>query len=215
MFFFGFFKRKERSKMRKFVSAIICLAVLFSFCAYGYAANSAIIYGNDVICANGEIISVPVSIKNNLGIMGFRISVCYPEEALSVEKVEYGEITKKGMFADNISENTNGIFDVVWSNSAASTNDGTIFVITFNVSETATTGDYTISLSYSPDDTFDEKWNDVILNSKEINVHIDGLNPKINQNTILKIKDFLQKFIAKIKELLFSLTRAVISIEKT
>lgn len=191
--------------MKKMFVIVFC-PLFFFYCTCSVcAATSVIVYGSDIICNNGDTISIPVKIKNNNGIMGFKISVLFPNDIFSIESVEHGEITKNGMFADSITQKTTDKFDVVWSNTSAVKKNGTIFIATFNISDCAITGDYPISLSYSQDDTFDEEWNDVSLITEDIIVHVNGIEPKIDQRTIARILEILREFITKIKMLFSSL----------
>lgn len=126
----------------------------------------------DTITAkSGENIIIPVEIYGNSGIMGFKINVKYDASVLSSPLVHRGKITNQGLFNDSIGVSDEGSFDVLWSNTENFLGDGTLFLLSFKINETK--ADKTvIKLSYSQPDTFNEAWEDVTLDLKEIEVNI-------------------------------------------
>ena len=73
--------------------------------------------------------------------------------------------------------------------------DGQLFTVKFNVSESAF-ADTAVSLSYSQEDTFDESFNDVILNCENITVSFDG--GTIEPSEELKLSERIQKWAAEL-----------------
>lgn len=130
----------------------------------------------------GQTVSIPVCITNNHGIMGFKISVEYPDETLINPTVKRGEVTAHGMMDDTIMDSTRGAFSIVWSNAEDVKIDDTIFILGFSVAPDAHDRDVDIKLTYSQPDTFNEQWEDVILNMSYIKVHIGG-NSSSSQET--------------------------------
>lgn len=136
------------------------------------AASTAEIYADAITAKSGETVLVPVKIKGNPGIMGFKITVEYDKTILSSPTVNRGKLTGKGSFNDSIGVTAAGTFDVVWSNTENVKGDGVLFTLLFMVANTAKSGQYEISLSFSQPDTFNEAWEDVKLECRNINVSI-------------------------------------------
>lgn len=139
-----------------------------------YADNSIIVSSEAMAVKQGESIVVPVTILNNKGLMGFRITVKYPENQLKLTDITSGAVTNEGLFNTTISDfnSVKGTFDVLWSHSEEIKSDGTLFILKFKTSEIASDGEYNISLSYSQEDTFDEKFNDVKLQCLPVKVYV-------------------------------------------
>lgn len=132
-----------------------------------FASVQAEVYADEVTAVADETVLIPVRIKNNSGIMGFKITVTYDTAVLQSPTVNRGSITRNGNFNDSIGVTPDGVFDVVWSDTQNATGDGTLMIIGFRaISETKTT----IGLSFSQPDTFNEAWEDVVLNCSEITV---------------------------------------------
>ena len=131
------------------------------------------IYCEDVTAAPGSEIKVPVKIGGNKGIMGFGINVKFDKNILEPVSVTGGELLN-GTFDNNIGINGDTDFDVLWSGTDAFSEDGTIFEMVFKVSEYAQNGITEIIISYSQDDTFNEKYGDVELDCIDVNLFIEG-----------------------------------------
>ena len=132
------------------------------------ATDTNFIYAEAVEIAPGKKISIPIRIKNNTGIMGFKITVDYPKEIFEDIEVTRGAVTSKGMFEDSISSTDEGVFDVIWSDTSDNKTDGTIFILMGLITEEVQERDYQINLTYSQPDTFNEKWEDVVLRTSNI-----------------------------------------------
>lgn len=143
----------------------------------------AILYGNPINGFEGENIKIPVFIKNNNGIMGYKVTISYDEEILSPLNVTAGE-SFQGNMADNVDIKT-GVFDIVWNSNKNVTSDSELFYIEFEVLKC---GNTQLNLSYEQADTFNEDWEDVILTCESIQVAIhpsDLIVPKTGSSTII------------------------------
>ena len=161
---------KHKKILAFLISAVLIFAV-FPICSY--AADTAVVYGETVNAKSNSIFFVPVSIKNNTGLMGFKITVKYDPEILGLPAVSRGTVTQNGMLNDSIGVSADGTIDVVWTNDTEVSKDGTLFVISFNVDEVEAKNT-AVSLSYSRPDTFNEAYEDVAFECKEINVVFGG-----------------------------------------
>ena len=155
-------------KVSKKLAVILLSLVLALSAVYNSFAASVPnrVYSDPVSVESGERVTIPVKIENNGGFMGFSIIVTYDEEIFTPISVSKGEILA-GMFNDSIETATDNSFKVVYTGTGNVTGDGVIFNIVFDVSDEAS-GKYDISLSYSQQDTFNENWNNVVLNCEKI-----------------------------------------------
>lgn len=133
-----------------------------------FAANTAEIYAESVTATTDKTTLIPVRIKNNTGIMGFKITVNYDKSVLSSPKVMKSNITENGMMNDSIGVTPEGTIDIVWNGTQNENGDGTLMTLSFMVVEAK---DTQIKLSYSQPDTFNEAWEDVVLKCSDIIVN--------------------------------------------
>ena len=178
--------------MKRLLCFIITITLVLSMGFYAYADDNYIVNVEDVKTKQGEMITIPVHLKNNKGIMGFRITIKYPKNQLTLTDVSSGSITADGLFNTTITDyySVNGRFDVVWSQNAEVKDDGTLFVMTYKVKGTADDGKYNISVTYSQEDTFNEKFDDVNLSCSPIQVFIgDVTSPVTEQEKTTKASD--------------------------
>ncbi len=155
-------------KVSKKLAVILLSLVLALSAVYNTFAASVPnrVYADSISVESGEQVTIPVKIENNGGFMGFSIIVTYDAEIFTPVSVSKGEILA-GMFNDSIDTATDNSFKVVFTGTGNVTGDGVIFNIAFDVSDEAS-GKYDISLSYSQQDTFNEKWDNVVLNCEKI-----------------------------------------------
>lgn len=155
-------------KNRKFFALLIAtLIILSAFSVSSYAADTAVIYGDAVATQPNSIFFVPVNIKNNPGIMGFKLTVTYDPEILTLPAVTRGTVTETGMLNDSIGASEAGTIEIVWTGDSAIANDGTLFTLSFNVDNTEAEST-SLRFSYSQADTFNEQYEDVIFDCKEV-----------------------------------------------
>lgn len=145
--------------------------LLVAFSAAAFAADtSPLIYGETVNTQENEIIFVPVNIKNNSGLMGFKLTVKYDPSVLTCPCVSTGKLTQLGILNDSVSTSDEGKFDILWSSTGDAVGDGTLAVISFNTAQSVDADSTLIKLSYSKADTFNEKWEEVKLDCSDITV---------------------------------------------
>lgn len=152
--------------MKKVFTIILTVLLVFQFGVVSLASDTATISADKVSLSQEEPVLIPIKIKNNKGIMGFKITIEYPIDKLDVKSVMRGEVTSKGNFNTNFGIN-DGKFDVLWNNSDEIRGDGTIFVISAQAN-TEIKKDTEIKISFSQPDTFNLKYEDVVLNCENI-----------------------------------------------
>lgn len=115
------------------------------------------VFSDTIIMQNENNLSVPVYIKNNHGIMGYKLFFEFDNEVLNFISVSSSGIN--GIFDYNLSDDGKMV-SVVWNSSDDYGLDGLLFKINFEIIEKSDTNIY---MDYSPDDTFNSDWDDVIL----------------------------------------------------
>lgn len=151
--------------MRKIISFLLCLTLCPLFFINTAAAENTEIYSGIVVAARGDTLLVPVYIKNNPGIMGFKLTLSYNADCFSVGNVERGKLLSSGSLSDNAGD-TAGEFDVVWCHSENIKGDGELFCFTLKVLEKAKNSE--IKISCSQEDTFNSDWKNVTPECKAI-----------------------------------------------
>ena len=193
--------------MKKILTVLLSVVLILLACVNAGALSSADIYGDDIKTTPGSKISIPVYIKNNPGLMGYKIRISYDSSAITPIAVTQGTTLKGGMFDNSDFSASKAYFDVVWSSSSDVKADGLLFTVDFNVLPSAG-GDYSIKISYSKDDTFNEKWEEVRLNCDTVNVFVDDGSgpestptpepeptPEVTKSFLDKIIDFFRMII--------------------
>lgn len=137
-----------------------------------YMGQSAWVQADSVQAYAGETVSVPVRIYNNRGLMGFGITVQYDPAVLTPLSAGRGEVTAAGMFDSTLGPGSNGSFKVIWNNTGDVSANGAIMVLTFAVNENAANGETPLTLTYTQTDTFNETWEDVVLDCRASTISI-------------------------------------------
>ena len=164
--------------------------------------------GNPVVESNNisldkNVLTVPIYISNNTGLMGYKIGLVFDDSILTPESVDNSS-SFPGSFDNNIGI-SKGKFDVIWLGTDDIYADGLLFAAKFILKDTSVSST-NIKISYSQSDTFKDKDKDVILECKDINVDVDKLmgrdkttkiTPTIANNSLEKNK--FKKIKPKIK----------------
>ena len=133
--------------------------------------------GNPVVESNNisldkNILTVPIYISNNTGLMGYKIRLAFDDSILTPKSVDNSS-SFPGSFDNNIGI-SKGKFDVIWSGTDDIFTDGLLFTAKFTLNDLSVSST-SIKISYSQSDTFKDKDKDVILDCKDINVDVDKL----------------------------------------
>lgn len=149
-----------------FVMLLVIVGCLL-ICIPVFAEETKIVVGSDdVVLGTEKTISIPVNIENNPGIMGFKISVVFPNDILSLESVDQGTVTNKGNFSTK-NDGANKTV-ILWNNTSEVLDNGSIFVLNYSVKDNSKDGK--ISFSYSEEDTFNENYENVPLYFESIKI---------------------------------------------
>ena len=72
-----------KTMLKRILTTVVAVSIMLLTPGIVADAANACIYYERIVGAAGEKICIPVGIKNNPGIMGFRITVKYPQELSS------------------------------------------------------------------------------------------------------------------------------------
>lgn len=156
-----------------FLSLVMVLTITAGIDLSVYAQTNPTIYSEMDLdkVDSGSTIRVPVSIKNNTGILGWKLMFDYDADVLTPISVDYGDVISGGI-QDNIEgDMIPGSINVYWAGSDNEDYNGIMFYINFEVNQSAV-GNTKIDITYSPEDTFDTDFNDVHLDCQPINLSI-------------------------------------------
>ncbi len=147
------------------------------------------IYSDNAIGKVNTTVAIPICIKNNPGIAGYKIKISFDPTALSPESIKDGE-SYQGEY-NNLGFKK-GEITIIWINIAGVNiaENGELFTVCFKVLKE---GVHDVSVTYSKADTFNEKSEELelICNSGKVFV-CDLLLPKEDKNTVI---DNSNKFI--------------------
>ena len=175
----------------KYISSLVQAAAdsqgytkyICSVCGDTYNADyfdAATVYSDIAGAKAGEIVKVPIYIRDNNGLMGWKLTFDYDTDVLTPISVENGEIINNGYLDNNIDGNMKpGSINVYWAGDDNNSDNGIMFYINFAVNED-TVGKTNVDVSFSKNDTFDVEYNDVYLNCEPIVLNIE--NDKYTQS---------------------------------
>lgn len=171
--------------IKKNITAIILTFVLFLLLDVNIASRAVGTYkvstaDKAIEKVNDTQYVIPLYITGNKGIMGFRIFLNYDSSKLKIDSVSKGLLTDIGNFNYSILDDSSGQVDVIWHNTEDVTGDGSLMYIGVTVFEEIEE-DSVIEVSYSKEDTFNEAWEDVHLNCKNIYLQ-SGLQDIFSEN---------------------------------
>lgn len=150
--------------MKKFISILLCIVLVFASMSIAVSAASTVnvVLGTTTATA-GETVKVPVKLLNNSGVMGFKLIFDYDASILTPVSVEYGAAISSGL-QDNIEgDSVPGKMCVYWAGTENVTAGGIWFYINFEVNSDSK-GRTPVQVSYDQADTFNEDFEDVVLN---------------------------------------------------
>ena len=120
---------------------------------------------DSVTVKSGKNVQVIVKIENNPGILGMTLTANYDESFLTLESVENGEAFN-GILDLTTSKDLKSGSRFVWDGvdiSDDNIKNGTMLIMNFKVSSTASTGNYPITLTYADGDIVDKNLSEVAV----------------------------------------------------
>lgn len=156
-----------KSKFIKLIVLFMCLVTAFNIMSIGAFGAATATVSVDNVTAGESNLLVPINIKSSTKIMGFKISVRFDSEKVKVKGVSRGSVTAKGNFSTNYGV-FESKFDVIWNNATEVDANGTLFVLTLDTTKSIKGCE--IKISFSQPDTFNEAYEDVVLECSPIKI---------------------------------------------
>lgn len=115
-------------------------------------------YVTDATTTPGQTIQVDVAVKNNPGFISTKLAVGYDSSVLEIVSAEGKDFSNVAF-----SPLTKNPINVNWVDSINpnNTTNGVIATLTIKIKDDAPDGDYNITLSYDPEDVYDETFTNV------------------------------------------------------
>jgi hypothetical protein len=107
-------------------------------------------------CSAGRLVRVPVTLRNNPGVIATRLYIGYDTQQLRLVGVDNGDVFGDAVFLSG-GDLSAEPYTVLWSDDDARTDntaDGTLVTLTFEVQPTATVGETVVTVTYDADSTF-------------------------------------------------------------
>ena len=145
------------------------------------------------ICAKpGQTVTIPVSIKNNMGINYLEIILGYDTDSLTLENIANGDVFDYSGFSSDTRED--GSCKFIWQSEGDNFNDGTLMNLTFKVNDTATESKYLLDLSveYSGDENEEEWYFVTVPGAITDEEQIVGLLGDVNSDNEVDFADAIQ-----------------------
>ena len=140
------------------------------------------IYAQNAAGQIGSTVAVPICLKNNTGIAGYKVKISYDPTALCPQNIEDGQFYT-GEF-NNLGLK-NGEISIIWINAMGTniTDNGELFTVYFKFLKE---GVHSVSVTYSKADTFNENSEelDFVCNSGKVFVG-NLLMPKDDKKTVI------------------------------
>lgn len=141
-------------------------------------------YARNTVGKNGSTVAVPICIKNNPGIAGYKLKIGFDSKALSPERIEdstsySGELNNLGIKSSEIS--------VIWINYSQNdvTENGDLFTLYFKVLKE---GIHNVSVTYSKADTFNNAFEEIEFTCIEGKVFAEKmLMPREDKNAVIDL----------------------------
>ena len=124
---------------------------------YEKDTSSSIIVSDVVVKPGDTDVEVAVYVNNNPGILGMTLTISYDDNVMTLKDAATGEAIENILTftkANILKNNCNFTWDGQ-ELSEADIKDGTILILTFDISDTASAGEYKIGFSYDEGDIVD------------------------------------------------------------
>ena len=154
----------------------------------------------------GETVTIPVSISNNSGLMGYMISVDYDVNQLSFVNVTCADDWADGNFDFN---DKGGTVNIVWAGTESIDSNGLLFNLSFKVNDDAEHGIATLELTGDKSNTFDKNYSLIDLEGNNCIIDIESIKLIVPYSGSKTQIDYNQKYIFNISSGLTDLNEKV------
>ncbi len=139
---------------------------------------------------------IPIKIKNNTGLMGFKLNLIYDSNVIEIKDVSDSSLTENGSLYFN---DKSGILSVLWNSSEEFNSDGTVFTVSVKYKQAIKTD---LSVVCSQKDTFDGAYESPDTDCKNLNIGIHRIGDA-NLDGVVNISDAtaIQRHLAELESL--------------
>ena len=123
------------------------------------------ISSEEITASVGDTVVIPVSIKDNSGLMGYKISVSYNADQLTFVDASCADDWSDGNFVFN---DKAGIISVVWTGAENNNSNGLLFNLSFKINDDVEPGIAVLNVICDESNTFNDEYSDVEINCESI-----------------------------------------------
>lgn len=143
---------------KRWVSAVIALIMFFAVPVY--ATGPATVFCNVHVEQNRQTVELEVAIAGNPGVASWLMELTWDQSIAEYDSIEYGPAFSNGIFVKN--SKIPGKLTVMWYSASDVSDNGTMFKVKLKT-DAASEKISTVSLAYSPEDTVNERGEQVSL----------------------------------------------------
>ena len=136
----------------------------------------------------GDVIEIPVSIKDNPGLMGIKMVVEYDDTIVKPVEVCDTDIFTTGYVNDNIATSEDNSFNIIWNGTENMSSDGKLITIKFLCLKNPDSAKTEIDISTDRSDTYTEKYNTISTTSCKSVVTFDAVKSVAINYTSIAIR---------------------------
>lgn len=160
--------------MKKIIAFLLCGILLLSVLPFAASAqNSLTLTADSVSGKAGETVTATISVSSNPGI-------AYLKLAINVGSAPVEWISATNLATDMVM--TKGVGLISWDNSEDYTQTGTFCTLSFEISDSATAGSYSITVSCA--ECYNENLDDIAVNSIEIQIEVEADDSQITSASL-------------------------------
>lgn len=128
-------------------------------------------YATNATTAPGQTFQVDIAVKNNPGFISTKLAIGYDSSVLEIVNAEGKDFSNVAF-----SPLTKNPINVNWVDSINpnNTTNGVLATLTVKVKDNAPDGDYNITISYDPEDVYDENFSNVSFVTESGIVTVEG-----------------------------------------
>ena len=158
--------------MKKVISLFLALMMAFALAGTASAEGTPTFVVSEATAAPGETVRVTISIQNNTAISSVQLVPQYDHDVLEWTAVEQGDYV--GTWNPRIDRGFVNWFGESGHNVSY---DGVFATLVFTVKSDAAAGDYEVTVTYDPDDVFDQDEENVHFDVRAGKVTVTGEEP--------------------------------------
>lgn len=139
---------------------------------------------------------IPVCITENHGIMGFRIILQNETDLGRITAISKGNVTQNGNFNTDLNVlSEQSVVNILWSGTEQCQEDGSLFYVTYELHD-KNIKKIELQISYSQQDTFNEKYEDVTLQCQNAALELEEKKDSNNSSDLAELlnRDVEQKY---------------------